>query len=775
MIIYNLILTFRRLKKNKLHSILGILSFTIGFAICLTIGLYLYNELTVDTCFEKHEQIYRMINFRGQNINDNVYIDYKDINIFLDNFPEISAICPIELNMKWNRPLKTEEKSLYMTGFITTNNSFFDIFSVPVIESLSENPFMDIHSAVITESASKNLFGTNNPLGKQITLDDNKELFISAIIGDFPVNASIKANIILNAENQAVRASHCGDGKGGWYYSPSVYILLNKNTSAKELTKKINDSIDRLGTREKGIKLQALTDIYLGRHVDGSKNKAGSILMILMFSAISILILFLSIINHINFNLSLQLTKLKEIGIKKTSGAQFGHLLVHQFTEIFIWIILAFIGSLLLVESCLPVVNQLFDQPLDISKLFLFPYIIYTCMSLVLIAVITGFAPIYILSKFDIRSFISGKLAGSNKYKVKKWLTTAQFTVSIILVVGVIIIQQQIHFVKQKDIGFNEDYLLWLKLPVNYQSTQPLKNQLLQYSAIQSASISRGNPGDIRSTTSDKDNSGREFLISRIDVDDSFLNTIGLKLLDGRNFLSGDRGRACLINETALKKYGWETFENRKCKEFDVIGVVNDFHVSSMHSPINGVCLVFDTENPSTLNLRIHPENIGTTLEFIRSTWYKISPYSPLDLQFYDEYFDAMYRSEERLSKSINLFAIIAIIITGLGLLGQSFFICINRTKEIGIRKVLGASVSGIVVMLSKDFTRFVFLANLFAWPIAWLVMKLWLQNFAYRTHITIWPFLLAGFAALMIALLTVSWQSIKAATANPVESLRYE
>ena len=248
-----------------------------------------------------------------------------------------------------------------------------------------------------------------------------------------------------------------------------------------------------------------------------------------------------------------------------------------------------------------------------------------------------------------------------------------------------------------------------------------------------------------------------------------------IPLLQGRAFQQGEHGKACLINETALKNYGWEDLDEKKFDEFPVVGVVKDFHLSSMHSPMEAVSLVLNTDRPSTLNLRIRPENIGATMEFIRKAWHEVSPQTPFEYQFYDDWYDSLYRGEERFASTIRLFAVIAFLITCLGLLGQTIHICMNRTKEIGIRKVVGATVPGIVLLLTKQFTRWVLIANLIAWPVAWYVMNKWLQNFAYRIDMSWWMFVLAGGLALVIALLTVSTQAIRAATANPVESLRYE
>jgi putative ABC transport system permease protein len=771
MIGHDLKLTFRQLAKNKTHSFLGIASFAFGFAVCLVIALFIHHELNMDTCFKNHKRIYRLID-AGRN---SVYMVYEDKDIYLENYPEIEKLCPVEYHAGWARPVFTGEKSVYIHDSVATDSAFFDVFSITIVKSISENQFAHASSAVLTESCADLLFGDEDPLGKQITFDNDKLLMVSAVIEDFPENASLKADILLSAENEAIRASHTGDGKGGWNYSVNFYAMLYESASPIQLAQKMNDTLERLGAFIHRIRLQRLDQIYLGQPVGGNDNKLGNPVMIIMFGAIGLLILILSLINHINFILSLQLKKLKEIGIKKTSGAGLKQLIDSYFVEIAVWILFSLALALLLVQSALPYANHLLDRSLHFTTIFSMPFCIYVVISLLMVLFISSLAHIFMLSRFDFRSYISGQFAGVRKSHAKRVMTIFQFAISIILLVGVFGIQKQIQYVKHRDLGFNKDHLLMLKFPYRYKHGQVILNRLAHHASILSASLSMGNPGNIMYGTTAEDMNGNSFSMSRIDVDHHFLETFEIPILQGRTFLPGEEGKACLINETALKNYGWENLDGKKFDEFPVVGVVGDFHVSSMHSPMGAVSLVLNSDRPSTLNLRIRPENVGATMEFIRKAWYEVSPQTPFEYQFYDDWYDSLYRGEERFASTIRLFAVIAFLITCLGLLGQTIHICLNRTKEIGIRKVVGATVPGIVLLLTKQFTRWVLIANLIAWPVAWFAMNKWLQNFAYRIEISWWMFALAGGIALVIAMLTVSWQAIRAATANPVESLRYE
>lgn len=776
MIKTNLKLSFRGLRKNRFYSILGISGFALGFAICIIIGLYIYNELTFDNCFENNNRIYRIINV-NEHQRISTRLDYNNKDIFIDKYPEIEKICPVNISTNWERPFVADEKPFFAKGFLTTTNDFFNIFQIKIIKSVSDQPFSEINSIILTESMSKRLFGDINSLGKELILDGDKVLNVSAIIEDFPSNSSLQANLLFNAENKDIRASFSGDGKGNYYYSVNQYILVKESSSANDLQEKINRTLPDYNTRTKKVELQPMSKIYLAKYIEGNQNLSGSIFSILVFAAIALLILILSIINQVNFTISLQYSKLKEIGIKKTVGANFQQLVAFHFTETFLWMSISLFISLIIVGIGLPYSEILFNKKLQFATIYSFPFIYYLIASLLFIIAITSCAPIFILSKFNVLTFMSGKIIRTGKQSGKKVLTIAQIATSVFLLISVIVVHRQVDFMKHEDIGFNKGSLLQIKLPSNYKETEIIKDQLLKSPSILNASITSGAPGMINYNSSIGPR-GKEFRISRLGVDRDFLNTFGIDLLVGRDFSESTEPNACLINTTMLNNlleaYEWESWEGHQVNEFNIIGVVKDFHVSSMHNPLESV-LITHNYKPTALTLKIKSENLRETMTFIKNTWSNISPEKPYSYQFYDDWFNAMYFSEERLSKSMNIFSIIAFIITCMGLLGQIFYITINKTKEIGIRKVNGAKVSEILAMLNKDFVRWVAIAIVVATPFAYYVMNKWLESFAYKTELKWWIFALSGLMTMGIALLAVSWQSWRAATRNPVEALRYE
>jgi putative ABC transport system permease protein len=451
--------------------------------------------------------------------------------------------------------------------------------------------------------------------------------------------------------------------------------------------------------------------------------------------------------------------------------------------EVSVSIFLSVILSLFLVSFLLPIANPLLDRQLDIERISN-PVLlmIFTCTIIVVIA-INSFAPFYIHSNFNIHSFLSGSKSGRGKQPFRNMLTVFQFIISIVLLASVIILYKQISFAKNAELGFNKELLIRLNLPYSFHNQEALKQNLNQLTFCKDISLSNGVPGYINvgmgSNTGEK-----SFMLQCFFVDIDFLKTMGIKIKEGRPFLSGDMGKTCIMNEVAVEQFGWENIENRKFNNgqeggYQVIGVVKNFHVESLRSKIQPVCLIFGDKDMAkqfyNVSIRLTTGDIDKKLQEIEKQWKSFIPDEPMDFSFYDDNFNAMYKQDERLGQSIGMFALIAFILTCMGIFGQIFQVCVNRTKEIGIRKINGASVSEVMVMLSKNFVKLIALSFVIATPIAWFVMHKWLQGFAYKTALSWWIFALAGLMALAIALITVSWQSWRAATRNPVEALRYE
>jgi putative ABC transport system permease protein len=777
MILFKIKLALRNLLKNKIYSSLIIGGFAIGFTAFILIGLFYNTEHNVNTVFANYKSIFRLYDAKKNESG----LDYKLNAVLSVNYPDIQEACAIGYSY-FPITLKDPETKNYtrIEYVVSTTNSFFDVFSLEILSSMEDKPFSQNNSAVITESLAKKLFGDKNPLGRTV----KEEFFtatVTAVMKDLPDNSSFKADLLLNSENKEFQmAQSCENGI--CIFPTEHFLFLKNNVNPNQLANKLNASIGQFNTTIDSLALQNVSDIYLSNLQLGwtdSHNK-GNPKMLLVFLAIAILIILLSSINYLNYTVSMQYAKMKEIGINKTNGAGKLHLLIDSLIEVTIGISVAFLISVILASLLLPSTGILFGRVInlaDIDYTRLLPVFIGTIAGIVLL---NSLAPIYILSRFNITDFLSGGRKRSGKQLGKQVMLIFQLTVSIALIAIVMLIFKQLQFVKNYNLGFNEEHLLRIELPFLFEKPETLKNEIAKLTFVNGSTLSNGYPGHINMSMGSGVEDD-EFMINCIYVSGDFLETMGIDLVDGRNFLDGDKNQACLMNEAAIKRYGWENIESKKYKNgreggFNVVGVVNNFNVESLHSGLTPVALIYEPERGfNTLSLRITAGNVGQQMNELRNVWKKLLPDDPMEFTFYDTQFQAMYSKEEKLAQSITFFSLIAIVLTCMGVLGQIFMISLTRTKEIGIRKVNGATISEILTMLNKDFIKWVAIAFVVACPVAYYAMNKWLENFAYKTTLSWWIFALAGVLALAIALLTVSWQSWRAATRNPVEALRYE
>jgi putative ABC transport system permease protein len=563
---------------------------------------------------------------------------------------------------------------------------------------------------------------------------------------------------------------------------------LNKNVIPDQLASKINSHIEVLKPFEKYYKqigFLKLENIYLHDTTTGSDTKQGNARLLNLLGGIALIILILAVINYVNLTVAQQNKRKKDTGLKKTLGADRKTILFQYLSESVIVIFVAFGSGMLLLWLLMPFYTTIFNTVTDLRNLFRFPYLIILPASILIIGVLSGGGPAVALSGISPVRILSGNnILKGKKNSVRKALTIFQFTISIILIFCVIIVQRQIKYVKHKDAGFNKELLLRLDLPNlpenDAQKAKVLKEELGKSPYIKNLSVTCGVPGEIKwSMGSNMENNNKNMNVPCLLVDTAFLETFGLKVVKGRNLGPGDIDKVCMINEAAYRYFDFENLDHKRFNNFggfDIIGVVNDFHYTSLHNEIGPVCIMFTSKGgATTLNIRLISNGVEKGMTQISNEWQKILPGYPLKYQFYDEWFDSMYKTEEYFARTISLFAILAVIISCIGILGVAIFSSERRVKEIGIRKINGARISEMLLMLNKEFIVLVTIAYSIAIPVAWYSMHKWLQNFAYKTELSWWIFALAGIIAFGIALLTVSWQSWIAATRNPVEALRYE
>ena len=776
MLIYYLKCSVRNLRKNKLISFLNLTGFSVGFSVCIVLSLFIFKEYSVDTGFENHKNIYRLID----TVRNSPRMDWDIASALKEKFPEISQATPV-FYLSLNPPQYV--KSVNGTDFvlikelISTNNEFFRIFTLPVLLGDKDNPFSDLNSIVITRSTAIKLFGKIDVLGEILQFASSIKLPVSAVIEDMPENSSMYSELFFNSENEMFRFSQ--SCTGGVCYNPvDLYVLTKEGTNVAMLQKKMNSGFPLNKSKTSAVFFQSLTDIYLTQGIQENGNRNGSIGLLYIFITTALLILFLSVINYTNFTLSKHLSALKLIGIRITNGANSNQLRHYYLTEIIFSVLFAFLIALYIASSFLPFVEKLLDSRLYFRWVFSWQVSSIFCAIILIVIMVSMLAPSYIIKHSDVQMLFGKKGLKPRKRLGQKFLTVFQITVSIVLLICLVLIQKQLIFVKTTDLGFKKDLLLKLDLPEDFKKSSSLKQGIDNLSFVKCSSLSEGSPGVVKMSMSVPET--KELIYNCIYVDKQFLETYDIELLEGRKFMDGDLNESCYINEEAFKKFGWENLENRKFNNgkdggYNVIGVVKNFNITSLHKEIEPACLMFTDRRYSSLNLRLLPGNLDEQMKILHDTWKSIVPEAKFSYIFLEDYFNSLYRKEEQQGNAIAAFSLIAFIITCLGMLGQILQVTINKTKEIGIRRINGATISDIITMLNKEFLICVTLAFLIAVPVSFFIMNKWMENFAYKTNMSWWIFALSGLLAMGIALITVSSQSWRAATRNPVEALRYE
>jgi putative ABC transport system permease protein len=783
MFLYYLKIALRNIRTNKKFSIINIAGFAFALSICLAILLFLLKEYSYDRYHQNSDQIVRVINTKY----NSSLVDYRVKDILLKNYSEISEACLV-VNANHPIEIKNGDKGFYLNNILSVDNNFFRVFTVPFLSGDASLPFKNINSAVLTEETASLLFGQESPLGKDIYIFGIMPVTITGIIKNFPDNSSISAGILVNAENEKFKFNQwVGDSRDltTYQWPFQIYLLLDKKADRNQLAAKINSRIDMLKPHCEQVSFMNLKDIHLHDNTTGAETIQGNQGLLKLLTGITLIILILAVINYINLTVAQQNKRNKDTGLKKTIGAGRTTILMQYLSESVIVIFLAFISGIFLLWLLMPFYQSVFNTTTDIKILLKPPIIIFLPASILLLGVLSGSGPAIILSGISPVKILSGySILKVKKNYLRNILTVFQFTISIILIFCVIVVQRQIKYVKHKNPGFNEEQLLRLDIPniteTDMPKTKVIFEEFRKSPFVINLTVSEGVPGEIRMTMgSNMENNKNNIGVPCIMVDTTFLETFGLKITRGRNLLPGDYEKVCLINEAAYRHFEFQDLENKRFNNFggfDIIGVVNDFQYSSLHKTIGPVCLMFTSRSrPTSLSLRFAANGASPGMEYIKNKWQEILPGYPLKYQFYDDWFDSMYKSEEYFSRTISLFAILAVIISCIGILGLAIFSSERRTKEIGVRKINGAQISEIIILLNKDIIILLAIAFVIATPVAWYSMNKWLQSFAYRTELSWWIFVVSGLLAFVIALLTVSLQSWAAATRNPVEALRYE
>jgi putative ABC transport system permease protein len=640
----------------------------------------------------------------------------------------------------------------------------------------------------MTEQMAQKIFGNEDPMGKTIPVGKDFDFKVTGILQNIPDNSHFRFNFLANMDF----AKEVGRTVDNWKNSHfTTYVQLADNVSMEEVNKKIYNFLDAKPTLEdwEKLSLQPLFKIHLSAGIGYDSFGTGNTRYIVIFLAAALFILLIACINFMNLSTARSLLRSKEVGLRKVVGAFRGQLVRQFLGEAIFQSMLAMILAVNLGILLLPAFNQLARKNFS-AHLFTRPDILIGLVGILLLTgFIAGFYPAFILSGFRPVSVLKGTsgTAGRGSF-LRKALVVFQFSVAVILMVGSLVIYSQIHFMRNKDLGFDKENLVTLPLnSIVQQSYEAFQNELMGSVDILNVTRVYGIPTDgyyfsnSRWNWEGKD-PDKDFLFRANYVDYGYLDALKAPIVMGRNF-SKDYGAdetGIIINETSQRVMGFENPIGKRVtlgedNVFNIIGVVKDFHYVSLRTEIEPMILLLYPEGCSRIVIRISSENTPGTLEFMGKVWKKYAGDFAFNYRFLDESLDTLYRREQRVGRIINVFTLFSILVSCLGLFGLASFMALRRTKEIGIRKVLGASISGVVVLLTKEFSKWVLVANLVAWPVSYFALSRWLQEFPYRTDIKLWIFLGTGLLTFMIAILTVSYQSLRAALSNPADSLRYE
>ncbi|PWN07953.1 ABC transporter permease [Rhodohalobacter mucosus] len=820
-------IAFRNLFKNKVYSFINIFGLAVGIACCLLIGLYVHNEWSYDEFHADSDRLYRAWVHEDYG-NDEIYFNSVTPLILAsaleNNIPEVEQISRFTtFSNLVKHPDQTEAVS---EAISIVDPDFFDMFDFEVIRGVASQTRDNPATVVITEQIAKQFFGEEDPLMQTLHIqfgDTFDEFTVAAIIKNPPLNSSIQFGILIPFSNSSKVFSQ--NSLTNWFsVSTETYVLLRENSRMEEINEKMETMmVTELGSRygddfNEGdltytVGLQPITDIRLNTEIPAGIAEVSDPVYSYILAAIALLVLLIACVNFMTLAISRSASRAREVGIRKTIGAVRQHLMLQFWGEALLMTMIALCGGVLLAELLLPRFNSLSGTGLQLELLSGNILILFG-IGAILISFIAGIYPALMISGFKPVDVLKGRLSLSgDKNLFRQTMVIFQFSLSIALIAGTLIITQQLEYMRSADLGYNKDQVVVLSTDLNAGPGVPLsqtisdaerlkerlESELAGYPDITSISISSFTPvqsgGWISSDYRDQNDRKRFFDFNIVDHD--FVETYGISLISGRDFSvnnPSDERRAILVNEALVEDYGWENPIGQRLpgpdfEEHEVIGVVQNFHYESLHMEVDPLALTinpdilfsgienigFSTSPTPRISVRFNSQNLPALMDRIEASWASASVGAPFNYTFVDQSVDNQYRQEERLSQIVLFGSALAIIIACLGLFGLASLMVVRRSKEIGVRKVLGASSQSIVLLINKEFTRLVLSAFIIAAPVAWFVMSNWLQNFAYRIEPDIGLFLLAGASALVIAWLTVGYQSIRATLINPTESLRSE
>ncbi len=783
--------TLRTILRHKGFSFINIVGLAVGMASVIIIMLWVRYETSFDTQHEKAERIFRVAigeEPEGEKPQTKIVVTPPPLSpALLADFPEITA--STRLSRESSNKLFSYKDKHFLDSCYAVDPSFFRIFTYFFLRGDANTVFNDPYSIVLSERMAKKLFADQDPLGEIIQFDQKADLTVTGIIKDVPANSHLQRDIFIPFETWGKIYEEPMDH---WrYMSFHTYVLLDPGADPHELEAKFPAFTQKYGLPEANLFLQPLLSIHLHSHYIGELGPNTHISTLILMGSIAVLILLIACINYMNLTTARASARMKEVGTRKVIGA-FRSQIARQFLgESTVMALFSFVISLLIAYLFLPYFNTLADRHLALNGQSFLQILPGVLVLVIIVGLFAGSYPALFLSSLKPISMLrSGNRRGPHKTRLRNILVILQFSVSLVLIIATFLVKKQLDFVRDKEMGFDRDQIVVIPLREAKirQNVGTVLEELKRNPQILYAASSMHLPNQVDASTLFKWQGKPEepkIWVKVSEVNYDFTELYGIKIVKGRSFsrqFPSDESGAFLINESAMKIMGddfrlgiglshWGSPE----PSGHIVGVMKDFHLNSLHEEIQPLYFFLNPNRGNYLSIKVQGGNIPETIGFIRQTMAKFSPFYPFDYRFFDDIFNAAYLNEQKLEKMFSLFAIIAIFIACMGVFGLSAFMAEQKRKEIGIRKVLGASAAKIVYLLSKDLVRLVLIANALAWPVAYYAMNRWLQNFAYRTPIGIGIFILSAFLALMVSFGTLSFQVLKAALANPTDSLKYE
>ncbi len=778
--------TLRNLLKYKAYSLINVSGLAAGMAACILILAYVQNELGYEKHHPNFDSIYRIIE-RQHYVDRILPVAVTPVPLapsLMEDMPEIIEAA------RWSTTrtilVSYEDKKFYEQNIVHVDSSIFRIFNLPLKIGNPENVLKEKNTCVITEEIAEKYFGDSDPIGKTLKFDGRFEVRVTGVTDRLPINSFIQFDIAISFPT--IERVYGKNYLQNWGSNTlHTFILIPENSESQILDAKLREYLaeKRGGRSITKLHLQPLSDLHFDQeniaNIPGRIDKK----YVYIFLAIAFSLLFIACINFMNLSTARSATRANEVGMRKVVGAGRMQLIRQFIGESLVFAFISLGIALLIVKLLIPTFNELTGKDLVVNVFndnkVLLQYLLLTAV----VGLFAGSYPALFLSSFKPVKVLKGAVrSGTRNALIRKGLVVTQFSISIALIISTLVILKQLNFIRDKDLGINKEQVMLLPIrgSMGISKYESMISEFVSRPDVISATVSDVLPGFGGSSSSYTWEGGQpedRILLNNYYVGHDFINTFDLEIVEGRDFsryFPTDRRTGVILNETAVRDIGWTSAVGKKIGgRSTVIGVVKDFHFHSLHNRIEPLIIGMTSTRVSYFSIRMNTDDIGTTVEGVRDIWNRFNPQAPFDHFFLDERFDNRYRFESRMQKIYGYFSILTVLIACLGLFGLASFTAEQRQKEIGVRKVLGATVTRIVTILSAEFTKLVLISNAIAWPIAYFSMGNWLQGFAYRINMGWISFLVAAASAFIISLLTIGYQAVRSAIANPVKALKYE